>query len=160
MDYHTAGGTHRVDDSYGVAHADSSQPSTVTSRRYYVADADFLVGLEGNIRLLRVLDFAVTQPRWQIFLGRKSFPLSSPIRLPEALPWGPGLRAGSLEDVLAEYPWLGDFTRSRREQRPSSLRLVIDSAQPTEEVRTDVPLSFAERRFTVRYVKTQWKEFV
>jgi CRISPR system Cascade subunit CasD len=160
MDYQTAGGTHRIDDNYGVAHADASQPSTVTSRRYYVADADFLVGLGGDIRLLRVLDLAVAQPRWQIFLGRKSFPPSSPVRLPDVLPWGPGLRVGGLAEVLAEYPWLGDFTRSRRELRPSSLRLVIDSAQPTDEVRTDSPLSFAERRFAIRYVKTQWMELV
>jgi CRISPR system Cascade subunit CasD len=159
MDYHTAGGTHRVGESYGVAHADGSRPSAVTSRRYYLADADFLVGLEGNAGLLRLLDTALARPRWPVFLGRKSFLPSPPICVPDTDPWGPRLREGCLEAVLTNYPWLGELSPRRREERPSRLRLVVDSEEPTDEFRADCPLSFAERRFAARYVKTQWKEF-
>jgi CRISPR system Cascade subunit CasD len=158
MDYHTAGGIHRVGEDYGIARADASGVGTVTSRRYYLADADFLVGLEGDAGLLGVLDDALKGPRWQIFLGRKSFLPSLPVCLPERPPWGPGLRDANLEEVLSAYPWLGAFPRRKRDQKPSNLRLIFDSDDPTGEVRSDVPLTFAERRFTIRYVQTKWKE--
>jgi CRISPR system Cascade subunit CasD len=158
MDYHTAGGTHRAGDSYGVARADGSGVGPVTSRRYYLADADFLVGLEGDSPLLHLLDAALVRPCWQIFLGRKSFLPSQPVHLPRHSPWGPGLREGTVEQVLENYPWLGDFPARRRQQRPSRLRLILDGNQAGDEVRCDVPLSFAERRFALRYVKTTWKE--
>ncbi len=155
VDYHTAGGTHRIAETYGVAHADASRPSTVTSRRYYLADADFLVGLEGDFRLLRVIGAALAHPHWRIFLGRKSFLPSLPVNLPPVAPWGPGLREGNLEDVLRDYPWLGDFPRRRRDnERPSGLQLILESESATDEVRTDSPLSFAPRAFTIRHVRT------
>src|SRR5581483_3790909 len=43
-EYQTAGGGR----GYGVARADGSPGETVLSNRYYLADADFLVGLEGD----------------------------------------------------------------------------------------------------------------
>src|SRR5271170_2904011 len=74
VDYHTVGGTHRVSDAYGVVRADSSGVGPVTSRRYYLADAEFLVGLESaDSDLLCRLDDALANARWQLFLGRKSF---------------------------------------------------------------------------------------
>ena len=35
---------------------------TVVSQRYYLADADFLVGLEGPVEMLAALDVAVAAP--------------------------------------------------------------------------------------------------
>jgi hypothetical protein len=59
-----------------------------------------------------------------------------------------------LEQALGSYPWLA---RTSREKPPFSLRLVLDAPfGSTAEVRPDVPLSFAERRFTLRYVKTDF----
>lgn len=154
VDYHTAGGVHRRGEIYGVAHANGSRPSTVESRRYYLADADFLVGLEGDAAVLRSLDAALAQPRWQLFLGRKSFVPSVPIRLPDIPPWGPGLREESLEESLKAYPWPHDDTGS-----PDRLRLVLDAqGEITPEVRRDVPVSFADRQFQSRYVKTVFIE--
>jgi CRISPR system Cascade subunit CasD len=158
MDYHTAGGTHRVGDNYGVARADGSGVGPVTSRRYFLADADFLVGLEGDSGLLQVLDAALVRPRWQIFLGRKSFLPSFPVYLPEHPPLGPRIRDTILLEALVNCPWFGEFPRRNRSQKPSSLRMILDSDQPTDEVRRDVPLSFAERRFAIRYVTNHWKE--
>src|SRR5947209_1111485 len=43
VDYQTAGGVHRRGETYGVSKANQGNPETVTSHRYYLADADFLV---------------------------------------------------------------------------------------------------------------------
>lgn len=157
-DYHTTGGTHRQDDRYGVAGPGGGiRSDAVLSDRYYLADAEFLVGLEGDITLLQELDRALKRPRWQLFLGRKAFPPGAPVRLPDAPPWGPGLRDGSLLEVLSAYPWRGHLQERRWKEHPERLRLILDAGDtPSPEVRQDVPVSFAERSFSSRHVLTQW----
>jgi CRISPR system Cascade subunit CasD len=154
MDYHTAGGSHRKGEKYGVAKADGGKPDTVVSHRYYLADADFLVGLEGDEALLCRLDVALTQPVWPLYLGRKAFVPGTPLRL--------GLVHLRMEEALRSYPWLA---RTRREkdrminqaEEGHSFRLVLDAPfGSTAEVRPDVPLSFAKREFTIRHVKTDF----
>ncbi|MGA7935945.1 MAG: type I-E CRISPR-associated protein Cas5/CasD, partial [Kovacikia sp.] len=46
---------------------------TVLSDCYYVADADYWVGLEGDSAKLTELDAALQNPCWQLYFGRKSF---------------------------------------------------------------------------------------
>lgn len=153
VDYHTAGGTHRRGEEYGVARVDGSR-STLESSRYYLADADFLVGLEGDEALLRELDAALARPVWPLFLGRKAFVPGRPVRLPDEPPLGPGLRDGALENALLSYPWPAG-TGSAAGQ----LRFVFDTDPgSTAEVRDDMPLSFAlgARQFATRYVKTDF----
>ena len=97
-DFHTA---------LDVAKADGKTPShekhpkfTVVSHRYYLADADFLVGLESSERpFLERLDKALANPVWALYLGRKSFVAGRPIRVLE------GLQEGRLEEVLATFPF-------------------------------------------------------
>jgi len=154
MDFHTAGGSHRQGEKYGVAKADGGKPDTVVSQRYYLADADFLVGLEGEDQeLLRKLDAALRRPVWPLYLGRKAFVPGCPA------PLGP-VRL-SLEEALRSYPLLARTPREKAhmlrqvEEGNFNLRLVLDADfGSTAEVRPDVPISFAERRFTLRYVKT------
>lgn len=156
-DYQTAGGWHlRKDAGYGVSKTDGKSRITVISTRYYLADANFLVGLQGDEALLRTIDRALAHPRWPLFLGRKAFVPGKPVRLPDAEPWGPGLREDELFTALTTYPW-GDPSVPPWKQRPQRLRVVVDSV-PAEasESRFDTPLSFAERRFTRRYVRTVW----
>lgn len=159
VDYHTAGGTHVRGDGYGVRKADGTPGETVLSNRYYLADADFLVGLESDDwDLLARLDRALAEPVWPFFLGRKSFVPSVPPRLPDVPPRGPGLRATGLAETLASYPWFSDPGRPR-EEAPTSLRLVLDvDAATGDEVRHDVPLCFesAHREFGLRHVKTEF----
>lgn len=159
VDYHTAGGTHRRDDRYGVIKADGSSGGTVLSRRYYLTDASFLVGLEttdtAHEALLGRLDAALARPVWPLFLGRKAFVPGEPVRLPDSPPDGPGLRSGRLEDVLTAYPW-----PSRYADEDERVRFVFD-AEPdsTAEQRPDVPISFAQgdRRFAMRFVRTEFR---
>lgn len=159
-DYHTAGGWHRrEEEGYGVPSPSGGGHRTVLSTRYYLADAAFLVGLEGERALLEELDAALRRPVWQLFLGRKAFLPGAPVRLPDDPPRGPGLRDAPLEQALRETPWLGDWDPRRRAERPQRLRLVIEEPNPgsheLRDVRMDVPLSFAERRFASRTVVTR-----
>lgn len=157
VDYHTAGGTHLHGDQYGVAISDGKgRPRTAQSWRYYLADADFLVGLEGDDALLWRLDAALAEPVWPLFLGRKSFVPGLPVRLPDEPPDGPGLRAEPLEEALHSYPWPKSRFPGQEAQR---LRLVLETDPARADgVRQDVPLSFVpeQRRFGARYVRTTW----
>lgn len=118
------------------------------TRRSYLADAVFLVGMEGDLPLLENLHQALRSPRWALFLGRKAFPPGRSVWLPDGL-----RREEPLERALTTYPWLGETHRPAT--WPEQLRLVLDD--PTgEQVRADVPLSFAERRFISRRVHTRF----
>jgi CRISPR system Cascade subunit CasD len=141
-DYHTAGGARSEQDAHaGVALASGSGRRSVLSERYYLADASFLVGLEGERPLLATLEHALREPVWQLSLGRKAFVPGVPVHLP-----GGGLREASLEDALQAEP--GILAGSR-------YRLVIETPDRMGvDLRRDVPLDFATRRFGVRAVRT------
>lgn len=142
-DFHTANNVAKA--------SGSGTKDTEISDRWYLADADFLVGLESKDEaLLLALNKALAQPVWQIFLGRKSFVASRPVRerdAPLPLP---------LLEALAKYDWKTD----RQEAPPARLRVAVDAQAETAaggwqtEMRQDVPLSFARRSFTIRQVKT------
>jgi CRISPR system Cascade subunit CasD len=138
-DYHTA---------LDVRKADDSGSTTVVSRRFYLADANFLAALEGPTDVLAGLHEALARPLWQLYLGRKSFVPGAPVYLPD------GLRDEErAEAALQAYPWCPP----RRDPR-ARLRLVIEAAPGEGEPRPDEPLSFAARRFGVRHVVTRWLE--
>jgi CRISPR system Cascade subunit CasD len=131
-DFHTA---------QNVLKAGGGQKDTEPSRRYYLADARFLVGLEGESHDLLVrLDMALRLPIWPLFLGRKAYVPGEPMWLED------GLRRGAwLVEVLERYPWLG----GARREGPELVRLVLEDPEGAE-VRHDHPLSFAERTFAPR----------
>ncbi len=160
-DFQTAGGSHLKGERYGVAHTDGSPSKyAVISSRAYLADASFLVGLEGatpdQVALLWQLDAALAAPVWPLCLGRKSYPLGRPVRLPDAPPYGPGLLPNPLEAALRHY---GDFDDEGK-LRENRVMFVIecDRDDPDAEARIDLPLSFvsADRRFATRFVKTSF----
>jgi CRISPR system Cascade subunit CasD len=134
-----------------VANAKTSRTkSSLTnsiSRRYYLADARFLVGLEGDDHdLLRHLYNALRAPHWPLYLGRKAFVPGEPVWLEDGLKRGIGL-----ESALKTYPWLGNDRR--RWERLERVRVVREDPDGSE-VRPDQPISFAERRFAPRRVRT------
>ena len=141
-DYHTAG-----KGGYLKASGALEQRNLIVSSRYYLADARFLVGLDGgDPGFLSRLHDALRDPVWPLYLGRKAFVPGEPVWLPDGLCADKGL-----EEALAAYPWLGsDPTRC-----PESVRWVLDDGQGPE-VRPDFPLSFAERRFAPRRVSTRF----
>jgi CRISPR system Cascade subunit CasD len=133
-DYHT------VQDNM---RADGSKVNTTLSDRYYVADADYLVGLEGDAALLGQLDGALQAPRWQLYLGRKSFIPSRPIRL------------GVVDLPLLAALQQADYEHRGRQRPPFPLRLVLE-ASDGPDTRQDVPLDWQRRRFSRRTVITTY----
>jgi CRISPR system Cascade subunit CasD len=148
-DFHTAGGGSWQGGDYGVAKASGARPETVVSNRYFLADAVFLVGLEGDISLLKRLADALARPVWPLFLGRKGYPPDLPLRLPD------GLRPeGDLLTLLQTYPRVR-AVRARDGEIPP-LRAVMDAGHgEAEETRQDIPVSFdlARRCYAVRRVR-------
>jgi CRISPR system Cascade subunit CasD len=157
-DYHTAGaegtGSARLARPGIVRASGSISRDAVLSNRYYLAEADFLVGLEGDHGLLQTIDGALRQPVWQLSLGRKAFVPSVPVALPHT-----GMRDLPLLDALQGEPWplpLAPWTRSLA--GPSmQLRLVVESTfeTPGRETRIDQPLgaAFRDRTFGPRPIR-------
>lgn len=147
-DYQTAGGSRH--DDYGVIKASGAKGDPVVSRRYYLADADFLVALESaSAELLQQLDAALANPYWQLFLGRKSFVPSLPVPVPGGVLWDTSLEAALHKDWPkdSQGTWL------------ARLRCVVEPPAhdvSATEVRHDVPLCFTTRQFTIRHVQTAW----
>jgi len=133
-------GTLRSD--YHTARVGPGPKGTSVTQRYYLADAVFLVGLEGDDRgLLRRIDAALRNPRWPLYLGRKSFVPAQPVFL------DPGLVEEDLETALRTYEFLG------RERGDQEVRFVIESDHREGSLRMDQPIaSFAARRFGARHV--------
>ena len=114
----------------------------VVSTRYYLADAAYLAGLEGEqLPLLRAIHEALSTPKWLLFLGRKSFVCSAPVYLPDGLK-----EETELEQALSTYPRLSERSQS------DTMRAVIEDGEGNI-IRPDQPLSFAERRFAPRRVR-------
>lgn len=131
----------------GVLVAATGKPDmgrTVVSPRFYLADAAFLVGLEGDdMELLLSIHQALQQPVWPLALGRKSFPPGAPVHLPG------GVESDSLMQVLSSYPRIA---APQFEHRDQSLRVVLETASEGA-VRFDQPVApFAQRRFGPRFV--------
>ena len=116
---------------------------TVISPRYYLADAVFLIGLEGQDKgLLERIHAALHAPVWPLALGRKSCVPSMPVLLPGAVQ-----RFGLLA-ALRGWPPLVPWMRP-------TLRLVLEN-EGEGSVRLDQPVApFAERRFGPRFVKQE-----
>lgn len=164
IDYHTAGGSHKVDEPYGVRKADGGMATDpVISRRYYLSDAVFTAGLEGDEVLLRSVHDALISPKYPIYLGRMSFVPSPPPVItsrPKHLPGPdrpPGLIALPLEDALAGAPF---WVRTGREKRllvsqmeNNSVQLRVSLEMPLDqasETKSDTPLDFERRQFAYR----------
>ena len=139
-DYHTAGqgGYYKVGGSIGK--------NTILSERYYLADAKFLVGLEGDRALLDELWAALKQPTWFLFFGRKAFVPAERVWLPD------GLRDADLVEALSDYPWLVKDSKPNEQ-----LRLIVEDDDGAI-VRNDQPTQFAfqSRRFLPRYLCQSW----
>jgi CRISPR system Cascade subunit CasD len=138
-DFHTAG-------KDGVLSADGKlKDDLVVSRRDYLADAAFLVGLEGAAELLAELHRRLARPHWPLWLGRKAFPPGDPVWLRD------GLRPGTrLIDALQDF---GRLRPARDAGGDGRMRGVLED--PNGEItRPDQPLSFANgaRRFGLRRV--------
>ena len=139
-DFHTAG----IDGYYKVS-GSVERRNAILSERFYLSDAVFLVGLEGDAKLLKELQAALKQPAWFLFFGRKAF-------LPAERVWlRDGLRDLGLETALRDYPYLGGEGREN-----DQLQLLIEDDRNGTIVRNDQPISFKPRRFIPRRLRSQF----
>lgn len=138
-DYHTAGGSTFRGAPYFVF----GTKNTVTSNRYYLQDASFLVGLEAPGEWATRLEGALRDPKWPVFLGRRACPPSKPI----------------LEGVVDGSPPEAVAAGAPADRAGPRLRIVVESSEAEGgEPRYDVPISFrpGERSYGVRYVRSEW----
>jgi CRISPR system Cascade subunit CasD len=156
-DFQTAGAARRPDDpSFGVYTANGKRGLPVVSRRGFLADADFVVGLESaDAALLRRVDDALHAPVWQLFLGRKGYVPGLPIPFP-----GGGVHEGvSLEECLTTVPLPPGLEAGEGPGVSSaSTRLVIEvDLGSADHVRNDQPVgaAFRDRSFAPRGGRTQ-----
>lgn len=108
--------------------------------RDYLADARFLVAVEGTQDFLETLEAAIKQPKYPLFLGRRSCPPSGHLTL--------GIIEQTLDDCLENHEWIA--AEWYRRKQPTRVRLAIskDAAvgeKPDELVR-DVPVSFEQQQ--------------
>lgn len=110
------------------------------SYRYYLEDAVFVAGVEGDKALLKGLDDALKEPKFPPYLGRRSCPVTGRLRL--------GIRDGSLEDMLRGADWEAASWHRRAVGHEVDLTLLLDAvalhgqSRSTPEVVRDVPISF------------------
>jgi CRISPR system Cascade subunit CasD len=137
-DYHTALDVVKSDGK-GVQ-------GTAVTRRDYLSDAVFLVGLQGELDLLTAVDSALASPKWPLALGRRSFVPSQPIALrPPTDP--PSVVDLPLEEALHECPPLAGADTA------GSVRCLIEDSDGEQEW-FDQPLDdFTARTFGPRRVR-------
>jgi CRISPR system Cascade subunit CasD len=114
-----------------------SAKSSWISKRYYLSDASFIVGLEGETELLEKVSYALTHPYFPLYLGRRSCPPVGKIVLE--------ITDKPLVEALKAYA-----PTDRR------ARLLIESNDGY--MVKDVPITFdrRHRQYGFRYVKSDY----
>ena len=121
---------------------ENEEKSTVLAYRYYLYDAAFLVGLEGDDDVIQRVKEALCAPMWPIFLGRRSCPPAGQVVL--------AIRNVPLEQALREEPLLDNAMPSN-----GMVRYLIESdAEEGTYFQRDNPASYApeKRIFDLRKV--------
>lgn len=138
-DYQTATGVF-------LASGKADARRTIVSPRFFLADAAFLVGLEGTDRSqLESIQKALGSPVWPLSLGRKSFVPGLPVQLKG------GLQDRDLKSALETYPRLAS---PQHGQRKDGLRILLEDTSEGS-MRLDQPIApFIERSFGPRFVKS------
>jgi len=122
-------------------HIAKSVDDAYVTNRYYLSDAVFLVGLEGEYSTLTAIEHALRFPAFPLFLGRRSCPPEGQVSL--------GVRTGlPLLQALTEEPWLISEWAKGREAPEVHLRIVTDATSNTGYAvfQRDVPLSFDQQQ--------------
>lgn len=154
-DYHTAKEVLRSNTPNPEKPLRSNIKDTELSDRFYIADASFLVGLQGDRTLLERIEEALRKPRWLVFMGRKAFTPSVPPVPPawlESKPWD-ALQKQELVQALMEAPW-----EKPAHSALDKLRIVVDDPDGSE-IRQDVPISFElghRRKYATRRTRTEF----
>jgi CRISPR system Cascade subunit CasD len=164
-DYHTVSrldGTRmpKAERTKAGKRQESSTGATKVTERFYLADAVFVVALEGSSDLLLRLVKALREPRYALSLGRRSCPPTMPLHLHFG---NEPLWPGHIVDVLATVPWqAGPAERHRASERGEQTLVVQIHADDAggDLISHDVPTTFhpkqrlmSSRRVSRHHVK-------
>ena len=123
------------------------------SYRTYLCDAIFLVGLESDDRnKLEELEYALRNPVYALFLGRRSCPPGMPLVL--------GIRNLGLYEALLREEWLVPRWRRKSEfgfESKVNLRILMEDEEAGALVR-DKPISFSPYKREYAYRKIAEKK--
>jgi CRISPR system Cascade subunit CasD len=164
-DFHTAGGgVFRGSREYFAPTSSGAKgENPVVTERYYLQDASFLVGLEGDDSLLTRLVEHLRDPKWPLALGRRSCPPSEPVLV--------GKINQDAKTALCEVPlklhrrylamrWDEREGRYVADLEPQKLRLLLECppGDTAGDIRRDVPVAWPDpltREYTVRFVREE-----
>jgi CRISPR system Cascade subunit CasD len=123
---------------FQVARSLDEKKTFPLSYRYYLSDAVFVAGVEGESSLIEALSSALKNPTFPLYLGRRSCPPSFPLLLSTS--------DESLEESLRRFPWqAAEWYRAKQAPRVA-LRIALDGADGVEgDMVKDVPVSFDPR---------------
>lgn len=133
---------------YHTAHHPEDKKLAYITNRYYLEDALFVAGLEGDTDLLMEIDEAVRRPYFPLFLGRRSCPPTGRISL--------GLRETTLEEALRIEPWQAAAWYRRRMPKDLELEMTVDADGTGGYLVRDLPVTFSQehRSFEFRRAST------
>ncbi len=138
MDFHTVGGgwDKKTHPQNVVAKADGKAGNTVVTRREFLQHSKFGVILKGDSDLLDRIAQALKNPKWGIWLGRKSCIPSTPV-------------------YQGQFDSQAQALEHLQETAGSSATLVIQEVKTFEDgtdTLMDTPVDFAKREFMPRRV--------
>jgi CRISPR system Cascade subunit CasD len=149
-DYHTVGAGIGMTTAAGGLKTGAQ--GTLIKRLEYLADASFLVALQGDSVLIETVAQALRSPKWPLYLGRKSCPPSVPVftqpRKDKGKTWAnPMAVDGDVKAALQALPWC---PRYKNDPSPDLLDRLIewrkvndnDTAPVEAELWYDAPFSF------------------
>lgn len=117
--------------------------------RYFLEDAVFVAAIESDDdEMIEALRGAILNPRFPLFLGRRSCPVSPDLLI--------GVRPGSAVEALKELEW--QASKSHKSKRAKKVALpIFRDADPGEigVPRQDVPISFSQE-----HRKYGWREVI
>lgn len=118
-----------------------TQTNPYVTNRYYLCDAVFVVGLQGDSALLSRIDEALKRPFFPLFLGRRSCPPVGRVSL--------GIRQGlSVSEALSSEPWQASVWYQKQNQGLTRLTLLLEAppGSPGTFFLRDAPISFSQAR--------------
>jgi len=143
-DYHTIS---RTDGStLPTASGANKKDLTAVTRRWYLADAVFLVTLAGDKKLLGVIADAINHPVYAPTLGRRSCVPTGRVNL--------GVHDRDAEILLAEWPWEAGGAHLEKHTGAPTLDATIEDTHGDDLI-ADVPNSYAplQRSFGNRRIR-------
>ena len=122
---------------------------TYVTNRYYIEDGAFTIALgHNNNKLIEDISYAIQDPYFQTYMGRRALPLNSDFYL--------GLVGDDVISSLKDLPWQASDWYKKNNKDIDSLTIYADShllANKGKHYRKDEVVSFDQksRTFTYRY---------